>query len=74
MRQLVLQENILEKIKATPFLLAKIATVLKISTAYLLRLIRENDPRLTQASVLELIKTHLELPMNKILEKEVVAE
>lgn len=77
MAKLVLQDDILKKIKARPFLIAEIATVMEISTSYLLRLIRENDVSLTQASVLALIKKDFkikhdcEILTNERLEKAV---
>lgn len=66
MKKLVLNEDILEKVKDKPFVLAEMATHLKVSTAYLLRLIRENkDNRLTDVNLLTIIKRELGLPKDK---------
>ncbi len=56
MGKLILRNDILEKIKSNPYILADIAVCLNYSTAYVLRLIREKDEKLTQASVLRIIK------------------
>lgn len=59
MSQLVLRPEILEKLRTDPILFGKVAEVVGKSLSYTLRLISENDSRLTTASTLRVIKDHI---------------
>lgn len=59
MERLVLKSEVLEKIDADLPLQGKIATALGIRLSSLYRVLKGNHPKLTQASVLQLIKTEL---------------
>lgn len=70
MERIVLKSEILDKIKADPALNKKIADSLEISEKSMPRLLYGNDPKLTQACVLRILKSHLKI--NK--ENQLLAE
>jgi hypothetical protein len=60
MEEIVLKDWVLKRIKEDVFLTAKIADKLHItSLRYFGDVLKNNDPRLTQASVLRILKEHL---------------
>lgn len=59
MEQLVLKQEILDSMKKDPMLSGKVGHILGISTMTLPKMIMLNDRRLTQASVLKIIREHL---------------
>lgn len=71
MQRLVLKDWVLDLIKDTPYLLADVATCLNYAPAYTLRLVREKDEKLTQASVLNVIKKHV--PKDRLNEDLLIA-
>jgi hypothetical protein len=73
MTALVLREDILEKCKTLPTLFGDVAATLDTTPSYALALMKKNDPKLTQASVLRVIKNHLgELEDRELLEEKEV--
>jgi hypothetical protein len=69
--ELVLKSGIVEKIKTVPKLYGDVADALNITPMSLPRLLYENSPKLTQASVLRVIKNHLgELEDSELLEEK----
>jgi hypothetical protein len=67
MDQIVLNDEILDKIKNDAFLFGGVAARLKVSPSTLPDILRRNDPKLTQASVLKLLRDHLGLQDNELL-------
>lgn len=59
MSEIVLKKDILDELTSNGALFGAVATALDISPVSLPRLIYKNDKKLTQASVLKLIKEHL---------------
>ena len=59
MGTIILKKKILESIKTDPTLYGKVAAALLVSPATLPRLIYANDARLTQASVLRVLRLYL---------------
>ena len=59
LERLVLKQEILDQINNDQVLQAKVATLLDIRITSLYRIKRNNHPRLTQASVLNLLKEEL---------------
>lgn len=59
MGQIVLKQEIVDKIKTDAELFGKVATVLDISPLSLPRLLYANDIKLTQAGVLRILCEHL---------------
>lgn len=58
MADLVLKDEILEKLRKDPELFGKVATCLDTTVGYCLQLINRKDLKLTQASVLRIIREH----------------
>lgn len=58
MGELILKKEVLDKIKKEPKLFGDIADLLGTTVGYGLQLLNTSDPRLTQASVLRLIKSY----------------
>lgn len=73
MQKVILKDVVLDKIKDDPYLVADIATMLKYSTAYTLRLIREKDECLTQASILRILRRKLKMTDKQLLTEEATA-
>lgn len=73
MQQIVLKQTIVDKIKESGYLFGEIATNIGVAPASLPRLLYKNDPRLTQAGILKIIKDHLRLEDESEL-LEVVSE
>lgn len=67
MNQIVLNEEILDKIKSDPTLKEKVATALGISVNSMPRLLYGNDPKLTQAAPLKVLKEYLKIKNDKQL-------
>lgn len=61
MGEIVLKEEIMEKIKSDPTLYGKVAEAAGVSPFSLPGLIYKNSPKLTQAKVLNTIREHLNL-------------
>ena len=59
MSELVLKSEVLDKIKNDPILFGKVAGSVGKSLSYTLRLLTINDDRLTKASVLKILREHL---------------
>jgi hypothetical protein len=70
MKKIVLKSEIVDKIKSDANLNKKIADSLGISERSMPRLLYGNDPKLTQACVLRILKSHLKI--NK--ENQLLAE
>jgi hypothetical protein len=58
---LILKKDIIEKITADGALFGKISVALDVAPVSLPRILYKNDQRLTQATVLRIIKEHLEI-------------
>lgn len=77
MAQLVLKTEILDKVRKDPMLFGKVGSCLGLSVRRLMDISYKHDPRLTQASVMQILKAHLkisddnELLTEKQLEKAV---
>lgn len=61
MENIVLKAEILEKIRGNATLFGLVSDALKVGPLSLPRLLRENDPRLTQANVLNILSIHLDV-------------
>jgi hypothetical protein len=61
MEQLILKQSAVEAIRKNPILYAQVASVLGLSCYSLPRILLINDPRLTQATILKLLKNHLKV-------------
>jgi len=61
MEKLILKPEIIEAVKKDSDLFKKVADELKISLYTMPNFLLRNDPRLTQANVLRLIRLHLNL-------------
>lgn len=59
METIGLKEEILKQIKGDGMLYGKVATVLGLKPSSLRKILAENDPKLTQASVLRILREHL---------------
>lgn len=59
MEQVGLKKEILEEIRKDPLLSGKVAFILGITTGSLPRLLGNNHAKLTQASVLKILRDHL---------------
>jgi hypothetical protein len=59
MAELLLKKSVLDRIKETPLAFGEIAHTLRVAPRTLTDLLLKNDPRFTQASVLNIIKKHL---------------
>ena len=62
-----LRKEIVDKIKSDPILYGKVAAALEISPTTLPRLLYANDGKLTQASVLMVLREHLGVQDNALL-------
>lgn len=71
MAQLVLKQEILDGIVDDPTLFGAIAKSLGVSVLYLPKLIKANDAKLTQASILKVIADHRGVTDDKELLQEV---
>lgn len=68
MEEIVLQDWVLKRIKDDLILTAKISEHLEFkSLRYFMEILKQNDPRLTQAGVLMLLKEHLQVEDEKTL-------
>jgi hypothetical protein len=61
MEQLILKQSVVDAIKRDPILYAQVANALGRSSYSLPRILILNDPRLTQATILKLLKNHLKV-------------
>ena len=69
MIKVVLKQNILEKIKQNPVLAGEVCGALNIKISSLAKLLRQNDPKLTQAGVLFTLRKNIKgLKNSDILE------
>lgn len=59
MNRLILKQEVLDAIKKDGFLYGKVAVALNRTPGSLRKILAENDQKLTQASVLRIIKEHL---------------
>jgi len=57
--KIVLKQDILNRIKSDPILYGKVASEVGVVPMTLPRLLYSNDPRLTQAGILEIIKSSM---------------
>lgn len=71
MNRIVLKEEILEKINNDKELKEKVAGALGISVHSLYRLLYANDPKLTQAAVLKVLREDLGVEQDKDLLAEI---
>jgi hypothetical protein len=69
-----LKEDVLELIKTDPILHGKVAAVLGVVSSSLTRLLLQNHPKLTQAAVLQTIKEHQPSLQEAELLNEVLTE
>ena len=70
MDRIVLKSEIVDKIKSNPDLLKNIADGLGISPNSMPRLLYGNDPKLTQAIVVRILKAHLKIKRDRDLFSE----
>lgn len=70
MAQLILQPWVIDAIKANATLYGKVAESLRIAPASLPRLLYRNDERLTQATVLAILRSELDCKDNELLENK----
>lgn len=69
--ELILKKEILDKIKKNPELFGKVMLCLDTTVTYGLQLIYNNDPKLTQASVLRILREYLHIKKDsELLEEE----
>ena len=59
MEKLVLRAEVIESIKKDPVLFGAVAEALGVSVFTVITFLRNNDPKLTQASVMKLLRKHL---------------
>ena len=71
MERIVLKSEIVDKIKQDAVLTKKIADSLNISEKSMPRLLYGNDPKLTQACVLRILKSHLKISKDNQLLAEI---
>jgi hypothetical protein len=71
MKKIVLKSEIVDKIKSDANLNKKIADSLGISERSMPRLLYGNDPKLTQACVLRILKSHLKINKDNQLLAEI---
>ena len=71
MRRIVLRSEIVDKIKADPILTKEIADSLDISERSMPRLLYGNDPKLTQAGVLRILKSQFKINKDNQLLAEI---
>jgi hypothetical protein len=72
--EIVLKENVIKSIEKNNKLLAELADHLGFTMRSFIVILKNNDPRLTQAGSLKIIKTHLGLRKDsELLEEKVVA-
>lgn len=71
LKRISLSPGAIKSIKADPLLWAEIAIMLDVTTYSLGRIIRSNDPRLTQAGIVQRIAERTGLQQSEILETEV---
>jgi hypothetical protein len=71
MKKIVLKSEIVDKIKSDASLNKKIAESLGISERSMPRLLYGNDPKLTQACVLRVLKSHLKINKDNQLLAEI---
>lgn len=75
MEQLVLKPEVLEKIKDDPMLFGKVASVLGLKTRGLTDLLPKNPPRMATASVLRVLREHLNVTEdNELLVELTISE
>lgn len=70
MKQMILKQEILDKMKSDPLLFGKVGFILGISSMTLPKMIMLNDRRLTQASVLRVLREHLGIKKDSELLEE----
>ncbi len=61
MKETVLQEWVVERIKKNSSLFGKVADYLGNTPRYFLNVLRDNPPHLTQAGVLEILRKELDV-------------
>jgi hypothetical protein len=73
MEQLVLKHSIIEKIKKDQILFGKVAATLELSIRTMSDLLPTNPPRLANASVLKVLREHLNITEDSELLTEMEA-
>lgn len=75
MSDLILKKEVVDKIKKDPELFGKVMKCLDKTPSYGLQMLNNNDLKLTQASVLRILRQHLEVELDSALltEEETVA-
>lgn len=73
MSQLVLKQEVVDAIKRDTILYAKVATALGISSYTMPKVLGGNEVRLTQASVLRVLREHLNISEDSELLTEMEA-
>lgn len=68
--ELILRKEILEKLKKNPELFGKVMLCLDTTVTYGIQLIYNNDPKLTQASVLRILREYLHIKNDSELLEE----
>lgn len=58
MGELILKKEYVDKIRKDPVLFGKVFDHLDTTVSYGLQLLNNNDPKLTQASVLRILRSH----------------
>lgn len=73
MEKLILKQEIVDKVRTDQILFGKVAYALGVNVLSLNRILLNNDPRLTQYSVLKVLREHLNLKQDRELLTEMVA-
>lgn len=73
MEQLVLKQEVVDAIKKDTGLYAAVASLLGVSSYSMPRILIANDARLTQASVLKVLRDHLKIKKDADLLTEMAA-
>jgi len=74
MGALILKKDIVDKIKKNPDLFGKVFDCLDTTVSYGLQLLQNNDPKLTQATVLRIIRENLGVKDDSDLLEELETE
>lgn len=73
MEQMVLKQDIIDTIKRDQILFGKVAATLKLSIRTMSDLLPANPPRLANASVLKVLREHLNLVDSELLAPQMEA-
>jgi hypothetical protein len=68
MENIVLKQDIVSEIKDNPILYGQVAQVLDLKPISLLNVLATNHPKLTQASVLKILREYLGVQDSELLE------